>query len=77
MIAVAKKKQIDPDFGPRLRSLREAAGYSQEQLAEKSGLSANALARIERSEREPGWGTVLKLATALKVEPNDFLDMSG
>lgn len=77
MVAVAKKKQIDPDFGPRLRFLREAAGMSQELLADRSGLSANSLARIERSEREPGWGTVLKLAAALGVEPNDFLHQSG
>ena len=42
------------------------------QLATLATLQANALARIERGEREPMWSTVLKLAAALGVEPNDF-----
>ena len=35
------------------------------------------IARFEREEREPTWPTVLKLAEALGVSPNDFLDGDG
>ncbi len=77
MTIVAKEKEIDPNFGPKLRALRERAGMSQDRLAELVGMSGNAIARIERAEREPGWGTVLKLANALGVTPDTFVKKSG
>lgn len=72
MAIVAKKKEIDPAFGRRLRELRDAAGLTQAQLGEQAGMLPHALARLERGEREPGWGTVLKLAEALGVSTEEF-----
>lgn len=60
-------------FGARLRALRTAAEMTQAALAEAVGLTANSLARLERGERHPSWDTVVRLAKALGVEPNDFL----
>ena len=53
-------------FGQRLRLYREAAGYSQEELAERAGLSANAISALERGERKrPYPDTLRRLAEAL------------
>jgi transcriptional regulator with XRE-family HTH domain len=57
----------DPAFADRLRELRLRAGISQYELAKRSGVSGQAISRIEKGEREPGWSTVRKLARALGV----------
>jgi transcriptional regulator with XRE-family HTH domain len=59
-------------FGDRLRALREAAGYSQEALAERAGLSTKAISAIERGERKrPYPDTVRRLADALELGEAD------
>jgi predicted ATPase/transcriptional regulator with XRE-family HTH domain len=53
-------------FGARLRRAREAAGLSQEELAERAGLSPNAVGGLERDQyRRPYPATVRALASAL------------
>jgi len=56
----------DIPFGGRLRRLRETAGLTQEELAEKAGLSAKGISDLERGERKrPYPHTVRSLADAL------------
>jgi transcriptional regulator with XRE-family HTH domain len=38
-------------FGEQLRRYRETMGLSQEELAERAGLTANAVGALERGER--------------------------
>ena len=58
----------DASFGERLRHLREAAGLTQEELAERSGLSAKGISDLERGERRrPYPHTVRSLAAALEL----------
>jgi transcriptional regulator with XRE-family HTH domain len=52
-------------FADRLRELREQAGMTQEQLAQRAGVKREAIARWERGAREPGWSNVLALCQAL------------
>ena len=53
-------------FGGRLRRSREAAGLSQEELAERAGLTAQAVGALERGDRRhPYPETVRRLADAL------------
>jgi transcriptional regulator with XRE-family HTH domain len=59
-------------FAGRLRELREAAGWTQEQLAERVGVKREAVARWEAGKREPGWSNVLALAEALGVDCTAF-----
>jgi transcriptional regulator with XRE-family HTH domain len=59
-------------FAGRLRELREAAGWTQEQLAERVGVKREAIARWEAGKREPGWSNVLTLAEALGVDCTAF-----
>lgn len=77
MIAVAKRKNIDPSFGRRLRELREAADLTQTALAALLKTKAPVIARLEAGGREPGWQTVRKLAAALGVTPDAFLEPGG
>jgi transcriptional regulator with XRE-family HTH domain len=44
------------------------------ELSDRAGLHLQSLARLERGERSPAWETVLALAEALGVTPNDFLE---
>jgi len=52
----------------KLKSLREQRGMTQEQLAERSGLSRTYLARLETGRQDPTLSTLEKLAKALKVK---------
>lgn len=42
-----------------------------------AGLSRQAISKIENGEREPGWNTVLLLASALGVEVTAFVPPSA
>src|SRR5262245_1915025 len=59
-------------FGELLRRHRDAAGFTQEELAERTGLSVMAISMLERGERRrPQAYTVQKLAEALGLSPAD------
>lgn len=75
MVATVAKDRDTTGFGERLRAMRTARGLSQAALGKlcQPVMSYQDLARIERGDRAPTWPTVLKLAAALGVEPNDFL----
>jgi transcriptional regulator with XRE-family HTH domain len=54
-------------FHGRLRELREAAGLTQGELAERAGLSIAGVTQLEQGRRKPAWETVQKLAIALGI----------
>ncbi len=55
-------------FGAQLKALREAAGYTQEELATIAGLSIHAVSALERGERRrPHVETVRALSAALDL----------
>ena len=60
------------DFTLRLRVLREKAGLTQAELAEKAGLSVQAIAALEQGTRSPTWDTVRRLAIVLNVGEEEF-----
>lgn len=61
-------------FGNRVRELRTARGYTQEDLAEKSGFFRTYVSRIETGEANPTLTTMYALAGSLQVEIADLLD---
>src|SRR5919199_3640241 len=67
--------EMGPDqhrtFAALLRRHREAAGLTQEALAERAGLSTRAIAYLERGTRTPYRDTVLRLADALALTSQD------
>src|SRR3954447_9510055 len=59
-------------FGERLRRLRVAAGLSQEALAERAGLSVQAIGALETGRRRrPYPQTVAVLAEALRLTESE------
>ncbi len=59
-------------FGGMLRHFRVAARLSQEELADKAGLSAKAVSALERgARRRPYRATVEALAEALQLSPDE------
>jgi transcriptional regulator with XRE-family HTH domain len=72
-----RKKERGTGFAAALKRLREERGLSQAALAEKAGMNVFGVAKLEQGVREPGWGTVLKLAAALGVECTAFCDRAG
>jgi predicted transcriptional regulator len=59
---------------PGLRAARLRAFLTQEQLAERSGVSVFSISRLEQGERPATIPTVQKLATALGVEPRELTE---
>lgn len=62
----------DINVGARIRMLRQQRGYSLRALAERSGLSTNAISRIERGENSPTVASLRLLANGLEVPVTDF-----
>jgi predicted ATPase/DNA-binding XRE family transcriptional regulator len=55
-------------FGAQLKRLREAAGFTQEELATVAGLSVHAISALERGDRRrPQFDTVRALSAALDL----------
>ncbi|HET7417988.1 MAG TPA: helix-turn-helix transcriptional regulator [Solirubrobacterales bacterium] len=61
-------------FAVNLRRAREAAGISQEVLAERCELHRTEVSLLERGGREPRLGTMVKLAVALGTTPEALCD---
>jgi len=56
-------------FAVNLRRAREAAGISQEELAEHCEIHRTEVSLLERGGREPRLGTMVKLAVSLGTTP--------
>jgi len=56
----------------RLRYIREQAGYSQQDLADESGVSQHTISEVELGRRKPQGRTLRKLAKVLGVEVADL-----
>lgn len=60
-------------FGTVLRRLRMAAGLTQEQLGLKAGLQRKYISLLELGTKAPSLATVLRIATALDLEPGELV----
>ena len=54
---------------PHLRSFRQRAIMSQEELAERSGVARDTISKLESGRRKAYPTTIRKLAAGLDVEP--------
>ena len=60
-------------FGKRVRQLRLAAGWTQEQLAEAAGITTTYTSDLERGTKVPSLTVVLRISRALRVSVSDLL----
>jgi transcriptional regulator with XRE-family HTH domain len=61
------------DLGRNLRRARERRDLTQEQVAERSGVHATEVSRIEAGKRDPKVSTLERLAAAVEVAPSELL----
>ena len=62
---MSKHDKLLSALGLNVRKQRESREFTQEKLAEKSGLDPTYISDIERGRRNPGIKNVAKLAKAL------------
>lgn len=65
---------LKKQFGRRLRQLRRYKDFTQEQLAQAIGVSADQISNIERGINGPSFETLEKLAATLEVSVRDLFD---
>ncbi|MDD4909524.1 MAG: helix-turn-helix transcriptional regulator [Candidatus Omnitrophica bacterium] len=67
------ESKILRQFGDRVKKLRKAKGWSQEDLAKRAGLHRTYIGSIERSERNVSLLNVERIAKALNVATQHLL----
>lgn len=65
--------KVNKIFGKRVKRVRKQMKISQEELAEKIGISRNHMGRIERGEGNTSLVKASKIAKALKVKSSQLL----
>ena len=58
--------------GKRIKLVRQRNGLTQDQLAERVGLSPKYISGIERGVENPTMDNLIRLAKVLEVEPYDL-----
>lgn len=61
------------DTGQAIKTLRIKAGLTQEQLADRCGMSVSGLSYLETGRSVPPKATIEKLCTALDIPTSYFL----
>lgn len=68
---------LKTEFGRRLQTLRRNAGITQEQLADKTGLTMESISNIERGLFGPKFENLEKIATVLDVPVKELFDFGS
>lgn len=68
-----KEKNILDKLADKVKDLRKMNDFSQEKLAEKSGLSPTYIGNIERAEQNPTLTTLEKIAKAFNITVEELL----
>lgn len=75
---IKSNSNILEKFGQRIKSLRNEAKISQEELASISGLHRTYIGMIERGEKNITLKNIEKIATSLNIEISELLkDICG
>ena len=58
----------------RIRALREASPWSQEDFAAHAGLDRSYYARLERGRLNPSWVMIVRVAAGLELQPWQLME---
>lgn len=72
-----ERNPLAVQFGKNLRGCRERAGISQVELGFRVSLHRTEIGLLERGWREPRHGTVVQLASALRVSLGVLFEGTG
>lgn len=61
-------EKMRKELGEKLRSIREAARLTQQEVADAAGMHVNYYARIERGEENPTYDKLQNIKKALKIK---------
>lgn len=67
-----EKEELLSNVALQIRLLRQRQNFSQQELADASGLSRNTLSLLERGLTSPTVTTLQKIAEVLQIEISDF-----
>ncbi len=67
--------ELQMAIGENMRVRRKALHITQEQLAERAGLSVNYIARLEVGMRAPSLEALVSLADALSLQVSDIVSL--
>ena len=60
-------------FGERIRALRIENEWTQAVLAERADMNELQIGHLERGANDPKWSTILKLARAFALKPEELI----
>lgn len=60
-------------FGALVRQLREARGWTMDDLAQKTGQTPDFISQVEADQMSPPVGFIIRMAKAMEVDPGTFL----
>jgi transcriptional regulator with XRE-family HTH domain len=69
--------KLKKKFGKRLQNLRREAGITQEQLADKTGLTVESISNMERGLYGPKFENLERIAAVLKVPVRELFDFES
>ena len=64
---------VEENLGRRIADLRAKLGWTQQDLADRVGISRTAVSHLEAGMSEPGERTVALLAGVFKIEPHELV----
>lgn len=65
---------IPSKFGDNVRRARKRAGFTQEELADRSGLHRTYIGGIERGERNPSLENIIAIAAGIGCTVDDLFN---
>lgn len=71
-MSIIEQSTLFKQFGRKIQQLRREKGWSQEKLAELTGLHRTYIGSVERGERNISLWNIAKLAHALEVEISEL-----
>ncbi len=65
------------NIGENIKNARKAAGISQKELAEQTGVYQKDISRWENGERTPTVAALAQICKVLQVSADDVLELNG